>query len=129
MQPQSSNATPVIHRRNSAAKFAWRNVKFGITLSLYATAHTWGVPEGCVMGQFIDPFGAPEFMVEGVAFREFMGTEFIKLGWCAMENGQCLLRFKAIIPVQKIVYEHTMTKAFLNARMAREVGSIGAVLM
>lgn len=73
------------------------------------------------MGQrsYIDPFGAPEFLVEAVAYRELVGTEMIKLGWCASEAGECILRFRAIIPVTAILREHEMTRAFLSPKMRR----------
>lgn len=63
---------------------------------------------------FNDPFGAPEFIVEAVAYRELVGTDMMRLAWLANERGERIIRFKAVVPITSLIIEHAKSRAFLT---------------
>lgn len=67
------------------------------------------------MGNYIDPFGAPEFLVAGIAHREMVGTEIIKAVYFAMEDGQPVAKVKLLWQVPQLLQTQEMTCRFVRA--------------
>lgn len=65
---------------------------------------------------YIDPFGAPEFIVDGVAYREMLGTEFVRSSFFARDRGELILRVKLVMPVSIGNAEHNALRAFVAGR-------------
>jgi hypothetical protein len=63
------------------------------------------------MASFIDPFGAPEILVDGVAYREWVGSEFIRFGMFACEHGEHILRLKLVMAARTCAIESKLTEA------------------
>lgn len=74
--------------------------------------------EGAVMDQreigYIAPFEVPEYLVDGHAFRQMVGTEFIRFGYYVAENGEHILRVKIVIPVTEIVRSQPITRELIG---------------
>lgn len=71
------------------------------------------------MGQreaYCDPFGAPEFLVDGVVYREMVGSEMVRFGFFNYENGGRILRVRIVLPVRQLVTEQQITSRFLGER-------------
>lgn len=62
---------------------------------------------------FHDPFGAPEIFVEGVAYREIVGANLVRMGFFACENGDKIVRLKLLIPAHKLLAEQKLTREFV----------------
>ena len=62
----------------------------------------------------IDPFGAPEFLVDDVAFRQMIGTEFLRFGYFARDGDERILRVKIIFPLERLFDAQRETLAFLR---------------
>jgi hypothetical protein len=65
------------------------------------------------MGGFIDPFGAPEILVEGVAYREMVGSDLLRSVFFANERGERIIRLKLLIPVMICTREHRELHSFV----------------
>lgn len=60
-----------------------------------------------------DPFGAPEFLIDGVAYREMVGSEMLRLGCYSNEQGERILRVKLVVPCVRVMMEQNATWRFL----------------
>lgn len=67
---------------------------------------------------YIDPFGAPEYLVDGHAFRCMVGTELIRFGFYVAEEGHRILRVKLVIPVAAVMQSHPMTRELIAMHCA-----------
>jgi hypothetical protein len=63
---------------------------------------------------FIDPFGAPEILVDGVAYREWVGSDMIRFGMFARDHGETILRLKLVIPAVVCSLEQRETAAMMK---------------
>jgi hypothetical protein len=72
------------------------------------------------MVAYIDPFGAPEFFVDDIAFRQLVGTEYIRFGYFSVEGDDHILRVKIVAPVRAILNSHISTRDLVaHARAPR----------
>lgn len=67
---------------------------------------------------YIDPFGAPEYLVDGHAFRCMVGTELIRFGFFVAEEGHRILRVKLVIPVAAVMQSHPVTREMIAMNSA-----------
>ena len=63
--------------------------------------------------RYLDPFGATEYLVEGVAYREMIGPDLIRFGFFVTDGGERVLRVRLVIPVKQLVLENDTTRQFL----------------
>lgn len=56
--------------------------------------------------EWIDPFGAPEIFVDGVAYREMAGTDLMRSVFGATEHGQKIIRLKLLLPASIALQAH-----------------------
>lgn len=78
------------------------------------------------MGSAIDPYGAPEFWTDKVAYREIACPGVIRLVFAADEHGENIIKAKILMPIHIIQVEQMRTVAFLSSS---EVGDLVRVLM
>lgn len=64
--------------------------------------------------RFIDPFGAAEFVVDGVAYREMVGNEMMRAAFYATEQGENIIRVKLVMMVSALNLEHENANSFLT---------------
>lgn len=69
----------------------------------------------------IDPYGAPEFLVDGVAYRVMVGTEMIRFGYYSVDDGEQILRVKLVFPTALVLPEQIATREFLKPQYMRMV--------
>ena len=62
---------------------------------------------------FIDPFGAPEILVDGVVYREWVGSDLIRFGLFARDHGETILRLKLLMPAMAARTELITTSAMI----------------
>lgn len=67
----------------------------------------------------MDPFGAPEFLVDGIAYRVMVGTEMIRFAYYSMDEGEQILRVKLVFPASLVLPEQQATREFLAPRRVR----------
>lgn len=65
------------------------------------------------MSGCIDPYGAPEILVEGVAYREMIGTDLVRSAFYAKEQGEHIIRVKLVIPFFACAAEHYALRDFI----------------
>lgn len=75
---------------------------------------------------YIDPFCAPEFLVDDVSFRTMVGADYLRLGFHTLEQGENILRIKLIFPLHRLLEVQNDTRLFvavqqrcLHARLSR----------
>jgi len=56
------------------------------------------------MAAYIDPFGAQDYLVDDVAFRSMVGTDFVRFGYYTLEEGEKILRVKLVFPVRRLIF-------------------------
>lgn len=71
-------------------------------------------------GRVIDPFGAPEYLVDDVSFRQLIGTEFLRFGYHTVEDDGLILRVRLVFPIVKLLTMQADTQAFI-AKQAKGV--------
>lgn len=71
------------------------------------------------MSAFIDPFGAPEFFVGGVAYREIVYGDLMRSTFFASDHGEHIIKVKLIIPMVACNMEHVALQDFI-ARYAKQ---------
>lgn len=69
-----------------------------------------------VMVAYIDPFGAPEFLVDDVAFRMMVGNDFLRFGYYTQEQDEKILRVKIVFPVRRLVPSQAETRLFVTTQ-------------
>lgn len=62
---------------------------------------------------WIDPYGSPEIYVDGVAYRESVGTDIVRSVFYACEQGEKIIRVKLLIPVAICATEHQNLHNFI----------------
>lgn len=67
------------------------------------------------MSSVLDPFGAPEFFVNGVASREMIGADILRVVYFATEDGERIVKVKLLWPVAALLGHHVETATFLHA--------------
>jgi hypothetical protein len=67
----------------------------------------------------IDPFGAPEFLVDGVAYRIMVGTEMIRFAFHSEEEEGRILRLKLVFPVAQLFETQNETRLFVARNECR----------
>lgn len=65
------------------------------------------------MGEILDPFGAPEFLVSGLGRRELICSEIVRLSWFAVEHRDRILKVRLLIPLRVLIEERDRTGRFL----------------
>lgn len=66
-----------------------------------------------VMSTHLDPFGAPEFLVDDVAFRTMVGTDYIRFGYYTQEQDEKILRVKIVFPVRHLISSQDATRMYV----------------
>lgn len=66
------------------------------------------------MVSYCDPFGAPEFLVDDVAFRTMVGTDYVRFGYYTQEPGEKILRMKLVFPVHRLIGAQDETRLFVT---------------
>lgn len=66
------------------------------------------------MSEHIDPYGAPEIFVNGVAYREWAAGGLIRSGFFAFENGFKVIRVKMLIEAPICAREHRAMQQFIH---------------
>ena len=67
----------------------------------------------------VDPFGAPEYLVDDVSFRQMVGTEFLRFGYHTVENEGLILRVRLVFPIAKLITMQADTQAFIRSQYRR----------
>lgn len=62
---------------------------------------------------FVDPFGAPEFFVDGVAYREMVGSDLVRITYFSSDHGEHIVRVKLLVPCAIIASEDIKMRWFL----------------
>lgn len=62
---------------------------------------------------FIDPFGAPEFFVDGVAYREMVGSDLVRITYFSRDHGDQIVKVKLLVPCAIIASEDVKMRWFL----------------
>ena len=70
-----------------------------------------------------DPFCAPEIYVDGVAYRERVGTDIIRSVFYANEQGERIIRVKLLIPISICAVEHERLHEFIARGVERRMVS------
>lgn len=73
------------------------------------------------MASYIDPFGATDHLVDDVAFRQMVGTDFVRFGYYTLEEGERILRVKLIFPLHRLIEAQNETRAFVNMQRKCQV--------
>lgn len=68
----------------------------------------------------IDPFGAAEYLVDDIGFRQMVGTELIRLGFFSREGNEQILRVKLVFPLTRLFEAQSETLAFLRHQDRRQ---------
>lgn len=71
------------------------------------------------MACYIDPFGAADHLVDDVAFRQMVGTDFVRFGYYTLEEGERILRVKLVFPVRRLIEAQDETRLFLMQQRSR----------
>lgn len=66
------------------------------------------------MVTYIDPFGAPEFLVDDVAFRVMVGNDFLRFGYYTQDEDVKILRVKIVFPVRHLISSQEATRMFVS---------------
>lgn len=66
------------------------------------------------MAACIDPFGAPEYLVDDIAFRTMVGTDYVRIGFYTQEPGEQILRVKIVFPVCRLFDAQADTRLFVT---------------
>lgn len=65
------------------------------------------------MADYLDPFCAPEFLIDDIAFRTMVGTDYVRLGFCTEEQSERILRVKLVFPVHRLIEAQSATRMFV----------------
>jgi hypothetical protein len=71
------------------------------------------------VASYIDPFGAQDYLVDDVAFRSMVGTDFVRFGYYTLEEGEKILRVKLVFPVRRLIEAQDETRAFVTQQRCR----------
>ena len=71
------------------------------------------------MAAYIDPFGAQDYLVDDVAFRSMVGTDFVRFGYYTLEEGEKILRVKLVFPVRRLIEAQDETRLFVTTQQRR----------
>lgn len=66
------------------------------------------------MAAYIDPFCAPDFLVDDVAFRSMVGNDYVRFGYYTQEEDVKILRVKLVFPVRRLIEAQDETRVFVN---------------
>jgi hypothetical protein len=72
-------------------------------------------------GRFLDPFGAPEFLVDDIAYRVMVGSELIRMAFHQEENGESIIRLKLVFPIAKLMGAQEGTRMFVARQQCRRI--------
>lgn len=72
------------------------------------------------MAAYIDPFGAQDFLVDDVAFRTMVGTDFVRFGYYTLEEGERILRVKLVFPIRRLIEAQDETREFVAMQQRRQ---------
>lgn len=75
------------------------------------------------MARCVDPFGASEYLVDDVAFRTMVGTDYVRFGFYSADEGENILRVKLVFPIARLFAAQEETRMFLAAREAVAVSN------
>lgn len=65
------------------------------------------------MVSYIDPFGCPDFLVDDVAFRSMVGTDYVRFGYYTKEQDENILRVKLVFPLRRLIEAQDETRMFI----------------
>jgi hypothetical protein len=65
-------------------------------------------------GNWSDPFGAAEYFVDGVAFREVVCPNLLRVAFFAREGNERIIRVKLLVTPDTAMQEQARTCAFLR---------------
>ena len=63
---------------------------------------------------YIDPYGAADHLVDDVAFRMMVGTDFVRFGYYTQEEDVKILRVKLVFPLHRLIEAQDETREFIN---------------
>lgn len=63
---------------------------------------------------YIDPFGCPDFLVDDVAFRSMVGSDYVRFGYYTREQDEKILRVKLVFPIHRLIEAQDETREFVN---------------
>lgn len=75
---------------------------------------------------YVDPYGAAEYLVDDVAFRSMVGTDYVRFGYYTQEQDEKILRVRLVFPVHRLIEAQEETRVFvtmqqrgMHARLSR----------
>lgn len=80
------------------------------------------------MVAYTDPFGAPEFLVDDVAFRNMVGNDYVRFGYYSKEQDETILRVRLIFPVRRLIEAQDETRMFVAMQQRCQHQRLGLVM-
>jgi hypothetical protein len=68
---------------------------------------------------YVDAFGAPEYLVDDIAFRSMVGGDYVRMGFYTQEPGEKILRVKIVFPVCRLYEAQTGTQRFVTDQRSK----------
>ena len=65
-------------------------------------------------GNFSDPFGAAEYFIDGVAYREVVCANLLRVAFFSREGNERIIRVKLLVTPEVAMNEQARTCAFLR---------------
>lgn len=75
--------------------------------------------------EYVDAYGAPEFLVDDVAFRTMVGNDYVRFGYYTQEPGEKILRMKLVFPVRRLIEAQDETRQFVALQRRCHVDRVG----
>jgi hypothetical protein len=69
--------------------------------------------------RYSDPYGAPEIVVDGVAYREMFSPDVLRAAFFAKEQGELIIKVKILMPVVSLMLAHQSVHDFIEAQGVR----------
>lgn len=77
---------------------------------------------------YVDPFGCPDFLVDDVAFRSMVGSDYVRFGYYTHEQGENILRVKLVFPLHRLIEAQDETRTFVSGEQRRGRQRLGLVV-
>lgn len=73
---------------------------------------------------YIDPFGCPDFLVDDVAFRSMVGSDYVRFGYYTQERNSRVLRVKLVFPLRRLIEAQDETRQFIAKQQRQRFGIV-----
>jgi CYTH domain-containing protein len=66
------------------------------------------------VASYCDPFGAAEYLVDDIAFRQMVGSDYLRMGFYTQEQDEKILRVRLVFPVRRLFEAQAETRLFIT---------------